>query len=578
MNQYPNKRQRFPDHQQRRRGRGNRGHGRPGGGRGRGRGGGAPRPAGTVVDTSRIPERGTVGPDTLSVAILGCCHGEIGAVYDRIENHEKETGRKVDLLLCCGDFQSLRVFEDFHSLAVPPKYRNALGSFLPYYVGERHAPLPTIVIGGNHEASQALQELYYGGWLAHQIYYLGAAGVVRYRGLRIGGLSGIYKDYSYRKPHWERPPYNPANSLRSVYHVRHVDVARLLCLSVPADKTQGEEATSTPGGHNQHLGTRLDVMLSHDWPRGIEHHGDLEGLLRKKPFFREDIQKNELGNPAGNEILLHLKPRHWFAAHLHVQFEATVNHEFEGSKRSTHGAAASPTQITPSQVIKGKSPPKPAPTSQADDSVASKEEGQQEPQTTNFFASESRDPCSPPDLTEQMTRFLALDKCLPRKPYLSIIHVPVDRSTSSNSSDEAEPKLEYDLEWLTILRKTHEWTDTNSSASVTVSPDELEETMKRVGSCAIPENFSPNTVTLPSSASTERIPQPLPPPLPQQGNAQTDSFLQMLGLQHCGSGLTVPSSRAGGSFAAAEVDPNSIDIESDLEIQEDPNSIDLDDD
>jgi len=31
----------------------------------------------------------------------------------------------------------------------------------------------TIFIGGNHEASNYLQELPYGGWVAHNIYYLG---------------------------------------------------------------------------------------------------------------------------------------------------------------------------------------------------------------------------------------------------------------------------------------------------------------------------------------------------------------------------------------------------------------------
>ena len=53
-------------------------------------------------------------------------------------------------------------------------------------------------VGGNHEAANHLWELYYGGWVAPNIYYLGAAGVVRFGGLRIAGLSGIYNPRHYR--------------------------------------------------------------------------------------------------------------------------------------------------------------------------------------------------------------------------------------------------------------------------------------------------------------------------------------------------------------------------------------------
>ncbi len=53
-------------------------------------------------------------------------------------------------------------------------------------------------VGGNHEAANHLWELHYGGWVAPNIYYLGAAGVVQFGGLRIAGLSGIYNPRHYR--------------------------------------------------------------------------------------------------------------------------------------------------------------------------------------------------------------------------------------------------------------------------------------------------------------------------------------------------------------------------------------------
>lgn len=95
-----------------------------------------------------------------------------------------------------------------------------------YYSGEKKAPVLTIFIGGNHEASNYLQEFPYGGWVAPNIYYLGYAGVVRFGGLRIGGLSGIYKGPDYLKGHYEKPPYT-GESVRSVYHVRNLEVFRL---------------------------------------------------------------------------------------------------------------------------------------------------------------------------------------------------------------------------------------------------------------------------------------------------------------------------------------------------------------
>lgn len=62
-----------------------------------------------------------------------------------------------------------------------------------YYSGEKEAPILTLFIGGNHEASNFLQELPYGGWVAPNIFYMGYVGVVKVGKLRIAGLSGIYK-------------------------------------------------------------------------------------------------------------------------------------------------------------------------------------------------------------------------------------------------------------------------------------------------------------------------------------------------------------------------------------------------
>lgn len=86
--------------------------------------------------------------------------------------------------------------------------------------------------------------------------------VIYYVGIRIGGISGIYKGNDYLKGHFEKSPYNE-NSKRSVYHIRNLEVFRLKQIKQP-----------------------LDVFLSHDWPTGICDYGDKTQLLRFKPFFK----------------------------------------------------------------------------------------------------------------------------------------------------------------------------------------------------------------------------------------------------------------------------------------------------
>lgn len=145
-----------------------------------------------------------------------------------------------------------------------------MGDFHEYYSGQRMAPFLTLFCGGNHEASNYLFELYYGGWIAHNIYYLGAANVVRLGPIRISGMSGIWKGYDYRKPHFERPPYNQ-DELHSAIHIRELDVRKLL-----------------------QVRTQVDIGLSHDWPRGIESFGDFASLFRKKRGFFEDSDRKSV--------------------------------------------------------------------------------------------------------------------------------------------------------------------------------------------------------------------------------------------------------------------------------------------
>lgn len=237
----------------------------------------------------------------MRIAAVGCVHGQISRVYAAIIEAKQDP----DCVVVCGDFQACRNAQDLESMSAPAKYRQ-LGDFHEYYNGTKKAPFLTIVVGGNHEASAYMSSLSMGGWLASNIWYIGDAGVVEVGGLRIGGISGIYWEQDLHKPRFEaelfaRDPIRACESdaKYSVYHTRQETVNLM---------------------HS--IGEGLDIVVTHDWPRGIEHYGDIKVLLTQKPFLEKDIYAGKLGNPATTKLLDSLKPQWWLSAHLHVFYTA----------------------------------------------------------------------------------------------------------------------------------------------------------------------------------------------------------------------------------------------------------------
>ncbi|XP_030570066.1 lariat debranching enzyme [Drosophila novamexicana] len=374
----------------------------------------------------------------MKIAIEGCAHGELERIYETIQGIEKERNIKVDLLLCCGDFQSTRNVTDLQTMAVPRKYLD-MCTFYKYYSGELVAPILTIFIGGNHEASNYLQELPYGGWVAPNIYYLGYAGVVTVNGIRIAGISGIYKGHDFLRGHHEFPPYTE-KTCRSVYHVRQLEVFRL-----------------------KQLSGKVDIFMSHDWPRGIQEYGNKAQLLRFKPHFTEDIESGQLGSRPLEELLKAVQPTYWFAAHLHCKFAALVPHNRNSNKPLD-----------------------------ADDSSSSSSDSEGENEDKDG-SSLQQEPVAVP-----VTKFLALDKCLPKRRFLQVLDIP------TSESNDGKLTLEYDAEWLSILRTTNHLIsvkDTNyylpgkkagsieERCNFTPTAEELSHIRSKFESLEVPQNF-----------------------------------------------------------------------------------------
>ncbi|KAF8069261.1 lariat debranching enzyme, C-terminal domain-containing protein [Lyophyllum atratum] len=393
----------------------------------------------------------------MKIAVEGCCHGDLDAIYAHVAQLEARNGYKVDLLLICGDFQAMRNWPDLQVMAAPDKYKE-LKDFHKYYSGEKTAPILTIVIGGNHEASNYLWELYHGGWLAPNIYFIGHAGSVLVNGIRISGASGIFKAQDFRQGHHERLPYDKG-TMRSIYHIREYCVRKLSLLPSP------------------------DIFISHDWPQGIEHHGDLHGLLRNKKYLKPDIDSGRLGSPPLMGLLTTLKPKWWFAAHMHTRFEATVAHYgADGAVAVAEAVAVAVAVVNPDEIV-------------IDDDLDEVDEVAVEalvtPKTADLLRnpdeimlSDEEDnvalslppipvPVLPVLLPASVTHFLALDKCLPRRHFLEVLDIPTpdplpaqtptstdaappsSTTSTSTSTPTPIPTLSYDPAWLAITRAFH---------------------------------------------------------------------------------------------------------------------------
>ncbi|EDL44461.1 Ser/Thr protein phosphatase family protein [Plasmodium vivax] len=236
------------------------------------------------------------------IAVVGCTHGELNFIYATIEKLEQDNNFKVDLLICCGDFECVRYGVDNDCLNVPNKYKKEENDFRDYFTGKKKAKVLTIFIGGNHEAVNVLKQLYYGGWVAPNIYFLGYSNVHNINDFRICSLSGIYKKYNFYKKYNEHYPYDEISKV-SAYHIRKFEIEKLKLLK-----------------------EKIDIVVTHDWPNNIEKHGDVNDLVRRKFHFQSDIYNNTLGNPHTEFLLNKLKPYFWFSSHLHVKYSAIFLH------------------------------------------------------------------------------------------------------------------------------------------------------------------------------------------------------------------------------------------------------------
>ncbi len=180
----------------------------------------------------------------LTIAAVGDVHGQHHAMVALVERVSAAAGVRPDIVLQVGDFEPHRCLDDLSSMAAPAKYRK-LGDFPDFHAGTARFPWPVVFIGGNHEPYGYLDQVEAGTELSPGCRYLGRAGVLEHRGLRIAGLSGIYRDDCWLGG---RPPIEEILRTKKKRYVGYTraDVDRLLDLCSDAPP---------------------HVLLLHEWPR-----------------------------------------------------------------------------------------------------------------------------------------------------------------------------------------------------------------------------------------------------------------------------------------------------------------------
>jgi len=510
----------------------------------------------------------------IRIAVEGCGHGTLNAIYASVDKAcEVQGWAGVDLLIIGGDFQvcctqltalhlrnglhmqAVRNAADLNCMAVPVKYRE-IGDFYEYYSGTRSAPYLTIFVGGNHEASNHLWELHYGGWVAPNIYYLGAANVIRLGPLRIAGLSGIWKGYNYKKPHYERLPYNQ-DDVRSIYHVRELDTRKLL-----------------------QVRTQVDVGMSHDWPRGVEWKGDFKTLFRKKDLFEADAREGNLGSVAAQLVMERLRPPYWFSAHLHIKYAALVHHSVKDSNNGSSQPAGLISQplgtpdvqnldeinldmddvhtgglVSDTAVVHNNDEINLDEDDEETDEVMELGEKQKTLLSTRTDAvtedlrsllpasfakpiKPDATPDPPTQIKNTLTRFLSLDKCLPRRDFLQLTEIsPFGVIEDTATKDSL--KFCYDAEWLAITRVFAKDLDVGDETAQVprdqgratylplIEREEawVDENIVNKGLLEIPRNFVLTAPVQDPSAPTATSEMPR-----EYNNPQTVAFCALLGI------------------------------------------------
>jgi lariat debranching enzyme len=231
-------------------------------------------------------------PESLLVVGVGDIHGRFHRVEAWMDALEAARGRPVDLVLAVGDVEAFKRADDHRRKTAK---RGMPAEFAEYADGARRMKRPLYFIGGNNEDFEALHDTPQGSELAPNVHYLGRAGLRMIRGLRVAYLSGIHAPRFFEQP-LKRP--TSLDTAKQAGYFRTREVEHLL-------------------GYRD-----ADILLVHEWPRGIVQRARDEGLATGRP-----LPSYWIGNPITRRLVDTMRPRWVLCGHSHKGFAVSLGGE-----------------------------------------------------------------------------------------------------------------------------------------------------------------------------------------------------------------------------------------------------------
>ncbi len=229
-------------------------------------------------------------------AAVGDVHGDIYTMLGLLQKWEQKSKQSLSFVLQVGDFEAHRHEADLLTMDAPTKYKK-LGDFPDFYNDKAKLPFPLWFIGGNHESYGFLDQFPQGQKIAPNFNYLGRVNTITLAGLKLVGVSGIYK-----------PKLFTLNSRPTVDKIN--------CNSNNKDYIGFIEAEITQALEYEYA----DILLLHDWPSNII---STEALISFQKRY-SNARYQQLGNEYARLLVETLQPKLVLCGHMHLKYRCVV--------------------------------------------------------------------------------------------------------------------------------------------------------------------------------------------------------------------------------------------------------------